>query len=52
MVHQFLQDKAKAIIEEETAGALPASLQDETIISQSLSEAVALSDVNDPVFSN
>ena len=41
------EDKeAEAIIEEETTGALPASLQDETIISPIVGQAVALSDVN------
>ena len=47
------EDKeAEAIIEEETTGALPASLQDETIISPIVGSAVALADVNDPVFSS
>lgn len=47
------EDKeAGAIIEEETTGAVPASLQDETIISPIVGSAVALADVNDPVFSS
>ena len=46
------QATAGTLIEEETTGALPASLQDETIISPIVGSAVALADVNDPVFSS
>ena len=40
------------LVEEETTGNVPASLQDETIISPIIGQAVALSDVDDPVFSS
>ena len=40
------------LVEEETTGNVPASLQDETIISPIVGSAVALADVNDPVFSS
>ena len=40
------------LVEEETTGNVPASLQDETIISPIVGQAVALSDVDDPVFSS
>ena len=45
-------EEAGAIIEEETTGTVPASLQDETIISPIVGQAVALENVNDPVFSS
>ena len=40
------------LVEEETTGNVPAALQDETIISPIIGQAVALSDVDDPVFSS
>ena len=40
------------LVEEETTGNVPASPQDETIISPIVGQAVALSDVDDPVFSS
>ena len=47
------EDKeAGAIIEEETTGTVPETLQDETIISPIVGQAVALENVNDPVFSS
>lgn len=45
-------EKAEAIIEEETTGNIPATLQDETIISPIVGTAVELSRVDDPVFSS
>ena len=39
-------------VEEETTGTVPSSLQDETIISPIVGQAVALENVNDPVFSS
>ena len=47
------EDKeAGAIIEEETTGTVPETLQDETIISPIVGQTVALENVNDPVFSS
>ena len=40
------------LVEEETTGNVPVALQDETIISPIVGQAVVLSDVNDPVFSS
>ena len=40
------------LVEEEITGNVPAALQDETIISPIVGQAVALSDVDDPVFSS
>ncbi|MCY7023430.1 sucrose-specific PTS transporter subunit IIBC [Streptococcus sanguinis] len=40
------------LVEEEKTGNVPAALQDETIISPIVGQAVALSDVDDPVFSS
>ena len=47
------EDKeAGAIIEEETTGTVPETLQNETIVSPIVGQAVALENVNDPVFSS
>ena len=45
-------DETEKLVEEETTGTVPASLQDETIISPIVGQAVALSKVDDPVFSS
>ena len=44
--------ETEKLVEEETTGNVPAALQDETIISPIVGQAVALSDVDDPVFSS
>ena len=44
--------ETEKLVEEETTGNVPAALQDETIISPIIGQAVALSDVDDPVFSS
>ncbi|MFS9028670.1 sucrose-specific PTS transporter subunit IIBC [Streptococcus cristatus] len=48
------EEKAETekLVEEETTGNVPAALQDETIISPIVGSAVALSGVDDPVFSS
>ncbi|CEL89667.1 sucrose-specific PTS transporter subunit IIBC [Streptococcus sanguinis] len=40
------------LVEEETTGNVPAALQDERILAPIVGQAVALSDVDDPVFSS
>ena len=44
--------ETEKLIEEETTGNVPATLQDETVVSPIVGQTVALSDVNDPVFSS
>ena len=40
------------LIQEETTGNIPASLQNETLVTPIVGDVVALADVNDPVFSS
>lgn len=44
--------ETEKLVEEETTGNVPAILQDETVVSPIVGQTVALSDVNDPVFSS
>ena len=44
--------ETEKLVEEETTGNVPATLQDETVVSPIVGQSVALSDVNDPVFSS
>jgi len=45
-------NETEKLVEEETTGTVPETLQDETIISPIGGQAVALENVNDPVFSS
>ena len=45
-------NETEKLVEEETTGTVPETLQDETIISPIVGQAVALENVNDPVFSS
>ena len=45
-------NETEKLVEEETTGTVPETLQDETIISPIVGQAVALSKVDDPVFSS
>ena len=44
--------ETEKLVEEEITGNVPATLQDETVVSPIVGQTVALSDVNDPVFSS
>ncbi|KJQ59416.1 sucrose-specific PTS transporter subunit IIBC [Streptococcus gordonii] len=44
--------ETERLVEEETTGNIPVSLQNETILAPVAGEVVALADVNDPVFSS
>lgn len=44
--------ETEKLVEEETTGNVPVALQEETIISPVVGQAVALADVNDPVFAS
>ena len=44
--------ETEKLVEEETTGNVPATLQDETVVSPIVGQTVVLSDVNDPVFSS
>ena len=46
------KSETEKLVKEETTGNVPAALQDETIISPIVGSAVALADVNDPVFAS
>jgi len=45
-------NETEKLVEEETTGTVPETLQDETIISPIVGQTVALENVNDPVFSS
>jgi len=45
-------NETEKLVEEEITGTVPETLQDETIISPIVGQAVALENVNDPVFSS
>ena len=52
LVEEETTGNIPATLQDETTGNIPATLQDETIISPIVGSAVALTDVKDPVFSS
>ena len=44
--------ETERLVQEETTGNIPASLQNETLVTPIVGDVVALADVNDPVFSS
>ena len=44
--------ETERLVQEETTGNIPATLQNETLVTPIVGDVVALSDVNDPVFSS
>ena len=44
--------ETERLVQEETTGNIPAALQNETLVTPIVGDVVALSDVNDPVFSS
>ena len=44
--------ETERLVQEETTGNIPATLQNETLVTPIVGDVVALADVNDPVFSS